>query len=238
MDDKTGDKGGSAPPAKKQRTGVFGCKQLQTSGTAIRSPSLTQTTSSNPFVSHNSGLPAKASNIIANQFAPKDSGIPNKETTTAANPLISPESITIDSDGNLYLEVRQSHIFQVDSYTLCRHSTVFKAMLTGPWFENQSKEGKWTVKLPEDSPRGLEVLLNIVHGRFDLVPTDLEDDYLLDVCVEADNRDMVKESSSMAAEELRQGLAKLAQNPPCALTELQEKHFEERAKLLGTYSPE
>lgn len=171
--DNPEDQGGSAPPAKKQKTSIFGFSQLPTSGAAFQSPLFTPTTNSKIFGSAWTGLPPKTN-------------------TAPANPFILQESITIDSEGDLYLEVRESHIFQVDSRMLCRCSPVFKAMLTGPWLESQPTEGKWTIKLPEDSPRGLEVLLNIVHGRFDMVPASLEGDYLFDVCVEADKRDMVK----------------------------------------------
>ncbi|TLD33028.1 hypothetical protein PspLS_01142 [Pyricularia sp. CBS 133598] len=171
--DNPGGKGGAAPPAKKQKTSLFGFTELATSGATDQSPSLTLSISNNSVVSR-----VTRRRVITN--------------TSTTIPLIQRKSITIDSDGDLYLEVRQSHIFQVDSRTLCRHSPVFKAMLTGPWIESRPTESKWTVNLPEDSPQGLEVLLNIVHGRFDLVPTHLDGDNLFDVCVEADKRDMVK----------------------------------------------
>ncbi|TLD15578.1 uncharacterized protein PgNI_00586 [Pyricularia grisea] len=110
----------------------------------------------------------------------------------SANPIPSASTVIFDPAGDLHLQVGFMHSFQVDSHSLCRHSSVFKAMLTGPWLESRPAEGKWIVKLPEDSPRGLEVLLNIVHGRFDLVPKTLANDHLFDVCVEADKRDMIK----------------------------------------------
>ncbi|KAK4199184.1 hypothetical protein QBC40DRAFT_228378 [Triangularia verruculosa] len=92
----------------------------------------------------------------------------------------------IDPDGDLFLHVgpasRQEystdeiefHVtrFQVCSATLRRASPFFKSMLFGPWVHSKPSDpdATWVVDLPEDDDGAMEVILNILHGRFNKVP--------------------------------------------------------------------
>ncbi|KAM0816830.1 putative BTB domain-containing protein [Seiridium cardinale] len=84
---------------------------------------------------------------------------------------------TIDEDGDLLLLVGSElstdgvcpETFKVDSRTLCRASKVFKVMLRGPFSEGKKRDcdGEWLVKLPEDRPKPMARILEIIHGNFD-----------------------------------------------------------------------
>lgn len=65
--------------------------------------------------------------------------------------------------------------FMVCSTTLARTAPFWDKMLYGEFKEGkklclQNNNLKWTVKLPEDNPTAIALLLNIVHSRFDKVP--------------------------------------------------------------------
>jgi hypothetical protein len=87
--------------------------------------------------------------------------------------------VSIDPDGDLILRVgaalddKDGPIsYRVCSSALRRASPVCKAMLFGPWREARPANEcePWRVELPEDSPRHLCVLLDIIHGNFSSVP--------------------------------------------------------------------
>ncbi|KAI0600582.1 hypothetical protein F4775DRAFT_590140 [Biscogniauxia sp. FL1348] len=113
-------------------------------------------------------------------------------------------ALSIDEDGDLTLHVgefRCSHIceeeegedenqlsygaFTVCSKALSRASPVMKKMLYGGFAESKKPgNNPWTVHLPEDDPKALEVILNIIHLRFDQVSsgvTTLDDLYNITV---------------------------------------------------------
>ncbi|PSK54779.1 hypothetical protein B9Z65_3868 [Elsinoe australis] len=72
-----------------------------------------------------------------------------------------------------------SKVFLVCSRTLARISPVFDRMLYGSMAESQSKNPtNWTVNLPEDDPKTLELLLHICHGKWQNVPNLLSIDDL------------------------------------------------------------
>lgn len=78
-----------------------------------------------------------------------------------------PQDITeIDPDGDLTLAVGANNIrFLVCSKTLSRSAPFWKTCLYGPFLESRPAAGQdWEVKLPEDNPRGLHILLLLVHG--------------------------------------------------------------------------
>jgi hypothetical protein len=62
-----------------------------------------------------------------------------------------------------------------------RSSPVWKAMLFGGYRESRPVEGEWVVSLPEEEPKALLTVLNIIHGSFAKVPKNLslEQLYLL-----------------------------------------------------------
>ncbi|KAK4184638.1 hypothetical protein QBC35DRAFT_391287 [Podospora australis] len=105
----------------------------------------------------------------------------------------------IDPDGDLVLLVGNSsgffkaRRFRVSSSAMRRHSPVWKAMLFGPWKEKNPENGEWNVAFPDDSPPSFCLVLNIVHGRFDQVPTRLLAlRPLYDLVVLLDKYDMVR----------------------------------------------
>jgi hypothetical protein len=79
-----------------------------------------------------------------------------------------------DRDGDLHLEVGPREVtYVVCSRALSRASPVFKRMLSDDFAEAKPAHGDWVVKLPEDDPAALELLLNAIHGCFDKVPEKL-----------------------------------------------------------------
>ncbi len=107
--------------------------------------------------------------------------------------LDPPELITIDPDGDLHLVVgeneclpqsqysteepnvfKRATTFVVCSRTLSRSSPVWKRLLYGGFAEAQRPDGEnqWTVHLPEDDQKCMEIALNCAHGRFRQVPDD------------------------------------------------------------------
>lgn len=103
-----------------------------------------------------------------------------------------------DPDGDLTLNVAPGDndepcSFRVCSATLRRHSPVWKAMLFSPaWIESKpANEGEdWVVELPEDPARPMEIILDIIHGRFECVPKELSLKDLRDILVLTNKYDM------------------------------------------------
>jgi hypothetical protein len=127
-----------------------------------------------------------------------------------------PSRIIIDSDGDLCLKVGETvclvtsevpdssthcdqaldheheHpvIFVVCSRTLSRASRVWKRLLYGGFAESKpscaSTASDWVVALPDDNPKAVETILNIIHSRFGALPLvtnviNLDDLYQLTV---------------------------------------------------------
>ncbi|KAI3330227.1 hypothetical protein F4824DRAFT_479144 [Ustulina deusta] len=81
-------------------------------------------------------------------------------------------------------------IYTVCSRTLSRASRVWKALLYGGFAESKpscaSAASDWLVELPDDNPKAMATILNIIHSRFESIPRikdpiDLEDLYQLTV---------------------------------------------------------
>ncbi|KAK9419674.1 hypothetical protein SUNI508_07160 [Seiridium unicorne] len=99
---------------------------------------------------------------------------PSHHTSTAQPAMAS--VTTIDEEGDLLLLVGSElsadgvcpETFKVDSRTLCRASKVFKVMLRGPFSEGKKRDcdSEWLVKLPEDRPKPMTRILEIIHGNF------------------------------------------------------------------------
>ncbi|XXG95276.1 hypothetical protein Hte_001537 [Hypoxylon texense] len=87
--------------------------------------------------------------------------------------------VIIDPDGDLCLVVgdEDGYTFVVCSKTVARASLVWKKLLYGNFAESlrpTKDSGKeWIVRLPDDNPRPMRVLLNIIHSRFDQVPINV-----------------------------------------------------------------
>ncbi|KAI0199749.1 hypothetical protein F4808DRAFT_461404 [Astrocystis sublimbata] len=80
--------------------------------------------------------------------------------------------------------------YVVCSKTLSRASRVWKRMLYGGFAESKPlhalSASDWVVDLPDDNPKPWGIILNIIHGRFDAVPSancpfDVEQLYQLSV---------------------------------------------------------
>ncbi|KAL2266235.1 hypothetical protein VTJ83DRAFT_5587 [Remersonia thermophila] len=107
--------------------------------------------------------------------------MPGKESQTSedcSDPAPPHEDlISIDPDGDLILRVGKGSAkqqFRVCSSTLRRAAPVWKAMLFGPWRESKPAAGPWIVDLPEDDPKALRVLLDILHSNFATVPETID----------------------------------------------------------------
>ncbi|KAI1429660.1 hypothetical protein F5Y12DRAFT_329542 [Xylaria sp. FL1777] len=93
---------------------------------------------------------------------------------------------TLDSDHDHELPA----IYTVCSRTLSRASPVWKALLYGGFAESKpscaSSASDWLVELPDDNPKAMATILNIIHSRFESIPrvkelVDIEDLYQLTV---------------------------------------------------------
>ncbi|KAL8372256.1 hypothetical protein RB595_001850 [Gaeumannomyces hyphopodioides] len=112
--------------------------------------------------------------------APADATPPFKPATVASFDRLGDLQLLIGADGP------DQALFTVCSRTLSRASPVFDTMLNGPWAEKRPDVGNWVVKLPEDSPKAFQIVLNILHCRFRNVPefVILEDLHRVCVCVD------------------------------------------------------
>ncbi|KAK4170042.1 hypothetical protein QBC43DRAFT_307052 [Cladorrhinum sp. PSN259] len=113
----------------------------------------------------------------------------------------------LDEDGDLLLRVGsaegtngEQQDFKVCAAALRRSSPVFKAMLFGPWAEAKPADddgvSEWIVALPEDEPESLEILLHLLHGKFDLPNVlhkiDMTAELLYGIFVVADKYDLTR----------------------------------------------
>lgn len=100
--------------------------------------------------------------------------------------------VQIDADGDLCLKVghnkcltnptenSEEHdheyavIYVVDSSTVSRSSPVWKKLLNGAFAEskrpNPDSGKEWMVELPDDNPKSMLIILNIIHSCFSKVP--------------------------------------------------------------------
>ena len=97
--------------------------------------------------------------------------VPTPSTTTDL-----PTTVLIDEDGDLEIVVGESNAvtFRVSTSALRRASPFWlKQMLClGGWAWRQPEIGqKWSVELDEEDPKALRIILDIVHCRFDMVPS-------------------------------------------------------------------
>lgn len=112
--------------------------------------------------------------------------------------------VIIDPDGDLQLSVgitgcfERPTVFVCCSKTLSRASKVWKTMLYGPWKESRDasgNQGEWVVELPDDKPKPMATMLNIMHSRFENLPvigaqSTLEE--LYELAVLSDKYDLAK----------------------------------------------
>ncbi|KAI1128335.1 hypothetical protein F5Y10DRAFT_177310 [Nemania abortiva] len=128
-----------------------------------------------------------------------------------------PSRQLIDPDGDLSLQVGETRCinipgdgdqgpnhehelpvtFVVCSKTLSRASRVWKTLLYGGFAESKpscnSSASEWVVNLPDDNPKAMAAILNIIHSRFESLPqtTDLINlDDLYELTVLTDKYDL------------------------------------------------
>lgn len=110
--------------------------------------------------------------------------------------LSSVTQVQIDPDGDLILRAGQQtdkpeKSFHVCASALRRSSQVWKKMLFGPFKESKPAFGPWVVNLPEDDPEALEIILNIIHANFPLVPNTPSIFELYEIFQMANKYDMI-----------------------------------------------
>ena len=88
---------------------------------------------------------------------------------------------------------------KVDSRVLCRSSSVFNRMLKGPFLESKScSHNAWEVKLPEDDPQALLIIMDIVHNQYEHAPAEPALDVLCHVLSLVDKYVMGKSLRSIS----------------------------------------
>lgn len=112
-------------------------------------------------------------------------------------PIRPTKMVKLNPDGDLRLNMaphdNEPYAFRVCSAMLRRHSPVWKAMLFGPgWIKSKpSAAGKdWVVNLLEDPASPIEIILDIIHGRFERVPQTLRLEDLYNLLVFTNKYDM------------------------------------------------
>ncbi|KAK2000988.1 hypothetical protein LX36DRAFT_668300 [Colletotrichum falcatum] len=140
--------------------------------------------------------------VVLGGKMPSCTTVVTEEVTEEVTEVASPPTVYLDDNGDLRLRVGADvddhpQDFFVCSRALGRSSPVLKAMLFGGFAESRRPEqagggggGEWSVDLPEDSARAMEIVLNIVHGHFHLVPEELPLTRLYDVLTITDKYDM------------------------------------------------
>lgn len=136
---------------------------------------------SQPVVESNVAFEASSDDAFLAESYPFDdeaeSGAEAEVSQTADHTIIFKE------DGDLYLEISgekcslngdlKTVTCVVSSGLLANASRVFQRMLFGGFKEAKPISGPWIIKLPDDWPNAMIVLLNIVHGYNSKVPVDL-----------------------------------------------------------------
>ncbi|KAF5493798.1 hypothetical protein CGCF413_v010432 [Colletotrichum fructicola] len=105
------------------------------------------------------------------------------------------KAFSFDPIGDLTLRVGEDVVayeFIVCSRTLSRWSPVFCTMLFGGFAESRPADAAWSVSLPEDLPSAMFLVLSIIHGCFEHVPTSLSQIELYQTLVATEKYDMTK----------------------------------------------
>jgi hypothetical protein len=108
-----------------------------------------------------------------------------------------PATIHLDEDGDLRLQTGSetgygTRDFVVCSRTMGRSSLVWKKMLFGGFKESRPTAGEWIVSLPDDDPWSLMIVLNIIHGRFAMVPKKPALEELYSILILTNKYDMTR----------------------------------------------
>lgn len=96
----------------------------------------------------------------------------------------------LDELGDLTLRVGpEQSTFKVCSRTVARESPVFMRMLHGRFKESRPESSDWIVDLPDDDTESMQIMLNMMHARFDWVPQRISIQDLYEMLVLVDKYD-------------------------------------------------
>ncbi|KAF4827947.1 hypothetical protein CGCTS75_v007761 [Colletotrichum tropicale] len=96
----------------------------------------------------------------------------------------------LDELGDLTLRVGpEQSTFKVCSRTVARASPVFMRMLHGRFKESRPESSDWIVDLPDDDTEPMQIMLNMMHARFDWVPQRISIQGLYEMLVLVDKYD-------------------------------------------------
>ncbi|KAK3502949.1 hypothetical protein B0T13DRAFT_462171 [Neurospora crassa] len=136
------------------------------------------------------GLPDEPRTSTTTTSQAQSPTLANMDTANDASMLSCDEIIEIDQDGDLLLHTQPDDRlegcfrFRVCSAALRRHSPVWKAMLFGPWKESKpADDSRWAVEFPEDPAYEFQIVLNIIHGLVDRVPSSLDIDTFFNLLI-------------------------------------------------------
>ncbi|KAF5495231.1 hypothetical protein CGCS363_v010130 [Colletotrichum siamense] len=133
---------------------------------------------------------------VANVKEDKPEPVPFWECLKPATSTIEcGKAFSFDPIGDLTLRVGEDGVayeFVVCSRTLSRWSPVFRTMLFGGFAESRPADAVWSVSLPEDLPSAMFLVLSIIHGCFEHVPTSLSQFELYQTLAVTEKYDMTK----------------------------------------------
>jgi hypothetical protein len=114
--------------------------------------------------------------------------------------------VIFDPRGSLHLKVGdedQQKCFLVCPHTMARACSAWEKMLFGRWAESKQASSTnnaiWEVIFPEDNPISVELILNIIHGRYNKVPESLSVQELFNLTVLTDKYDLTSQLRPWAA---------------------------------------
>ncbi|KAH7302891.1 hypothetical protein B0I35DRAFT_197159 [Stachybotrys elegans] len=115
-------------------------------------------------------------------------------TSQASNSTVR-QSLDLAPDGDLVFVVgSEQRRLRVHSQQVRNASPAFNTMFQPKFKEGQAllQEGSAEVELPEDNADALEIILQVIHGYSDQVPTTLEPSRLLEVARACEKYDMAR----------------------------------------------
>jgi hypothetical protein len=105
------------------------------------------------------------------------------ETSESVSSQNEKPMISFDEGGDLYLKVGQNpgRIMLVDSRALSRVSPRLKEIIS--LNQKAINDSDWTIELPDDDADPFALLLNLIHTRFEKVPSKVSLKKLYGVCI-------------------------------------------------------
>ncbi|KAJ4130819.1 hypothetical protein NW768_006357 [Fusarium equiseti] len=122
------------------------------------------------------------SDSLATHSSAAEPGSPENTSNGPVDAERKKQTIRFDRDGDLYLEVGKKNVrtMLVDSRALGRASAKLRDVISQSTKEDTGH--RWKISFPEEDPKSFAIILNLIHTRFEKVPTQLTLDRLYDVC--------------------------------------------------------